>query len=346
MTMPLVVEVAISLAFLYLMLAVAGSAFHEFLAQRQGWRGRFMRTGLRRLISDRWIYMALIRHPSIAALYREEVGRPKPPSYVPPESFATALLDVVLNKARSLEPAAVVAADTDVTVEDYARAAEICGAHGYAIGDIVQPICVRAQDLDGAKGMLAAWYDSAMNRVSGDYKRGAQFRLFLIGLLIAIIFNIDSISVGSHLFRAPESAAAIADLATQALCERTEANGNCTLPATWSGETAADLKARVTDQLGNLDQLADAGLPIGYACLGNPTSTVTALTRDFGKAFTNCRDYWLQHASIWSIGEILFRIFGWLITAAAISFGAEFWFAFIVKFINLRGAGPKPQSAN
>jgi hypothetical protein len=346
MTMPLVVEVAISLAFLYLMLAVGGSALHEYLAQRQGWRGRFMRTGLRRLISDRWIYMALIRHPSVAALYREEAGRPKPPSYVPPESFATALLDVVLNKARSLEPATVVGADTDVTVQDYARAAEICGAHGYAIGNIVQPICVRAQELENAKEMLAAWYDSAMNRVSGDYKRSAQYRLFLIGLLIALVFNIDSISIGSHLFRSPESAAAIADLATQTLCEETGGDGSCALPATWTADSAADFKMKVAEQLGNLDQLADAGLPIGYACLGSTTSTVTALTRDFGAAFEECRGYWRDEFTAWSIGEIFFRIFGWLITAAAISFGAEFWFAFIVKFINLRGSGPKPQSAS
>ena len=39
-------------------------------------------------------------------------------------------------------------------------------------------------------------------------------------------------------------------------------------------------------------------------------------------------------------------IAGWLVTALALSLGAPFWFDLLTKFINIRGAGPKPKRAD
>ena len=38
----------------------------------------------------------------------------------------------------------------------------------------------------------------------------------------------------------------------------------------------------------------------------------------------------------------ILHLLGWLLTAAALSLGAPFWFDLLKKFINLRGAGQKP----
>ena len=38
----------------------------------------------------------------------------------------------------------------------------------------------------------------------------------------------------------------------------------------------------------------------------------------------------------------LVQILGWLLTAAALTLGAPFWFDLLNQFINLRGAGSKP----
>jgi len=35
---------------------------------------------------------------------------------------------------------------------------------------------------------------------------------------------------------------------------------------------------------------------------------------------------------------------GWVVTMVAVSFGAPFWFDLIQKLVNLRSAGPKPDS--
>ena len=41
----------------------------------------------------------------------------------------------------------------------------------------------------------------------------------------------------------------------------------------------------------------------------------------------------------------MWSLLGWIITAFAISLGAQFWFDLLTKFVNLRAAGPKPERA-
>jgi hypothetical protein len=59
-------------------------------------------------------------------------------------------------------------------------------------GDVVK---VRAE--------LAAWFDGAMDRLSGAYKRRTQLACFCIGLVIAIVFNMDSVHVFKVLWTRP-----------------------------------------------------------------------------------------------------------------------------------------------
>ncbi|MEK1928974.1 MAG: hypothetical protein AAAC47_04145 [Pararhizobium sp.] len=344
MTMPAFVELAISLSFLYLMLSILSSSVLEYLAQSRGWRGRCMRAGLRRLIEDRWIYMAVIRHPSVASLYRDEGGRFPPPSYMPPENFAESLLDVLLQKAISLDPDAGLDRNMPQTKGSYALAAQICAGAGYAIGSAVLPFLIQANSIEDAKTAVGKWYDTTMSRVSGSYKRETKKRLLLIGFTVAVLFNIDSISVTAQLLRSSNSRSAIADMATASLCAPGTGGPTCQLPAGIPVENLSDIKVAASNAQAELGRMADAGLPLGYACLGGVKSTTTALTDDFGGAFRACKKYWRDAFGPELIPEIIFRVIGWLITAVAISFGAEFWFDIATKFINLRGSGPKPKS--
>ena len=54
---------------------------------------------------------------------------------------------------------------------------------------------------------VAAWFDGAMDRVSGEFKRWTQAATFAIALASAVFFNINSIRVGEALWEHP----AIAD---------------------------------------------------------------------------------------------------------------------------------------
>jgi hypothetical protein len=51
--------------------------------------------------------------------------------------------------------------------------------------------------------------------------------------------------------------------------------------------------------------------------------------------------------SWWLVGwNVIVKIVGLLVTALALSLGAPFWFDVLSKFMNIRGAGPKPAPSN
>src|SRR5205807_167135 len=52
-----------------------------------------------------------------------------------------------------------------------------------------------AGDAQKARENIEFWFDMAMDRVSGGYKRRAQRALFVIGLVVAIGLNIDTVRI-------------------------------------------------------------------------------------------------------------------------------------------------------
>ena len=59
--------------------------------------------------------------------------------------------------------------------------------------------------------MLAGWFDNAMARMSGTYKRRQLLISLLLALLLAILFNIDSIHLFRTLWQQPSLAAHLRD---------------------------------------------------------------------------------------------------------------------------------------
>ena len=54
-------------------------------------------------------------------------------------------------------------------------------------------------DCEQARRNIEDWYDSAMDRVAGWYKKRTQFILFAIGLVLAVALNVDTITIAKHL---------------------------------------------------------------------------------------------------------------------------------------------------
>lgn len=67
------------------------------------------------------------------------------------------------------------------------------------------------------KKLLIAWYQATMERVSGLYKRKAQFNTFIIGFCIAITFNVNAIKIASKLFKDDDARAQITQLAAASI---------------------------------------------------------------------------------------------------------------------------------
>ncbi len=55
------------------------------------------------------------------------------------------------------------------------------------------------QNLEEFSKKIENWFDDSMNRVAGWYKRQTQFLLFAIGLVIAVMFNVDVLEIANKL---------------------------------------------------------------------------------------------------------------------------------------------------
>jgi hypothetical protein len=118
------------------------------------------------------------------------------PAYIPSRAFAGAFVDVIQGMPgdmASLEKAVSAIDDTQLR-------------------RLLQGFLARsAGQLDLFESQIADWFDNAMDRVSGGYKRRAQVMTFALGLLTAAAFNIDSFYVLSQLWARPGLAAAISN---------------------------------------------------------------------------------------------------------------------------------------
>jgi hypothetical protein len=202
-----ILDVAIGLALVYLLLSLVASAIREAFEGFVRSRAVELERGIRGLLGDmsgEGLARAFYEHPLISGLYqgpywpaaRRFFGR-NLPTYIPAESFAVALLDMVVRGP---------------TVAPYAaqQSTPILSVAGLRAGVVLLPsppvqravlsAIDRAQgDLERAQANVEAWYNSAMDGVSGRYKRRAQFWLFVIGLTTTLALNVNTLTIADYL---------------------------------------------------------------------------------------------------------------------------------------------------
>jgi hypothetical protein len=273
-------------------------------------------------------------------------GQKPQPSYIGAETFANAVI-AVSTKAGGRPP---------LVVEDIMRAAGITLA-----------------DRDKLRDEIMAWYDAAMDRLSGDYKRRSKTYLFVAGLMLAVTFNIDLLnitrSIWQNRFELDTVVAAIdayhADVAEAAKAtgktpgEFLEELRELSVKAANEGPDAlsAEEKALLDENRALLDarpqqiitdaEVLDAqSLPVGWK-LGDEDCAVETTAAAEGSEPPGCtfRD---QLVALWDRVTTFrnwkaMQIIGWILTALAILPGTKFWFDILGQALALRSSGPKPQ---
>lgn len=330
-----VLEAIIGLVFIYFLVSVLCSGLNEAIAQETGRRGRFLREGLINIVRDRWLFLRLINHPLVSSMYRDVPGKPRTPSYIPPGSLVNALLDIIVLKARQIDPARAATTGQMLTFDEVRAAAFTCKQGGFQVADAILPLLDAAQgNLDVARKNLEAWYTGGMDRVSGWYKLHTRRVLLVVGLLVAVVFNVDTLTIVTQLSRSAELRKSLADAATQVV-ETKRFNG-VELQVNEGDIKIAqdDLKKFASGIIAYEKQ----GLPIGHSCLSPAeVGTDTRLKAVIGRCWHNIR--------VTAAGDWLVKVLGWLVTGLAVSLGAPFWFDLLNKFIVVRSTiKPKEKS--
>jgi hypothetical protein len=321
-----VIDVAIGMIFVYLLLSLICSAANEAIESKLKNRAQDLEKGIKNLLGDKGLAEKLYGHDLINGLFSEkDKGKP---SYIPSKTFALALLNIVFPDGGSAVPAnqnilasfrqtiASLPADSPVTPIKDALLALIDDAQG---------------DIEKFRKNVEDWYDAAMDRVSGWYKRRAHAIILVLGLLISIGLNADTVYIAQRL---------VSDPGTR--------NGLVAAAQAYEKEVgAAQPTADAKDALKtNLQKLESLGLPLGWNIEPppDPDHPEAKPKMDLNLKWPGLR-VWHKDVIVGWYGQIRFHWLGWILTALAISLGAPFWFDMLNKIIVVRSTvKPKEKS--
>jgi hypothetical protein len=338
MTLGAVLDVAFGLSFTFALLAIIASSIQEIIASVLSTRGKVLQSMMVQILSHQPtqpgvaaavpaavappggapdLATRVLGHPLIASLGTPNLpawlsrwlNSAKLPSYVPSGNFATALIET-LREGHD---------DTLAVSSQVSRAIALLPDNS-PVKRSLQGFIIEAKgDLDAFRARVQAWYDDAMDRASGVYKRYAQYTLLVIGLILAVAINADIIGIADTLWRDKNMRDVVASAATEYMQQHPRSAGPATSqpPTSTTPTPGADSvpgEQEIRDASGVVAQLP---IPLGWGNAGYGTSTNPGLM-------------------------VARKILGLLLTAFAISLGAPFWFDMLQNIANLRGAGPKP----
>lgn len=190
-----VLEVIIGLTFIYLVLSLICTNINEWIATIISLRAKTLEKAIWSIVNDDAIVTEIYNHPAIriSALV-ERTMRVKKPSYIPAQSMAIALVDVI--KARYPEH--------NITGPNRSLQQVRQGVDLLPDGPLkamVKSVLVSNDDLAQLYKSLEQWFDSAMDRVSGWYKRKIQIISLAVAIFLAIMTNADSLNIINTLYQ-------------------------------------------------------------------------------------------------------------------------------------------------
>jgi len=186
-----------------------------------------------------------------------------------------------------------------------------------------------------ARANIEQWFDSSMDRISGVFKRHAQWWALFIGAFLALVLNVDSIALTKHLWREPTTRQVLVGKADEFKFDETVA-----------AEDPNKAMQQFNEQLSGLD------LPIGWSvntidthdnedinsCQPSPADE----DQYFGMlwfAENKCLNPTTpDNSTNWGL-----KLIGIFISGLATMQGAPYWFDILKKLVNVRGNGVKPE---
>jgi len=211
-----------------------------------------------------------------------------------------------------------------------------------------------ATDMAALEKSVEAWYNSAMDRVSGWYRYHTQKVLLGIGILLAIGLNADTVNIVQQLSKNPTLRESVVAAAQAAAAEKKSEQTNKASQGSASGQgsnpspdqasspdqnhppnnppkeeksdqgAGPDLGKQVQNVSEQISKVQGLGIPLGWPPLKplKPNEHVGW----FCRAWQDARPV-LERPTTY---------IGWLLTAIAVSLGAPFWFDMLNKIMVVR----------
>lgn len=194
-----------------------------------------------------------------------------------------------------------------------------------AVGPLLE---ATGNKLDKALDSMEKWYEDAMDRVTGWYKRYSQAFALILAFLVALGLNADTFAVGKTLYNDQVMRSAMVTLAAESVKQPLPKQAAEGKPVDWEKKLQTINK--------DYQKISSVNLPLGWDKWWEQSKETLKSQGIINKA-----------GAVENKGGLLWFWFitsfpGLLFTAFMVSLGSNFWFELLSKFINMRNAGKKP----
>ncbi len=183
---------------------------------------------------------------------------------------------------------------------------------------------------------VETWFDNGMTRANGVYKRNAKGFAFILGVIIAVVANVDTFYVVNQLSHDSVLRGMLASQATTTV-------ENIDIETEGLPEDRGELEAAGGFEIEDLD------LPIGWSPDNQSQQTLYRLgIKEAKEDQYKALDPVTGEATIRNVEQFgvvkrgfgwVKQCFGWLISGVAISMGAPFWFELLSKVVDIKNTG-------
>ena len=322
-----VLDLVILLSFIYFIGSLILSSINEAIAGTLRLRPKQLQESLEQLFFDpawtKWVQGTLKTNPHIQSLMK---ASDKYPSYIPASNFVLAVISQLgASNYNSTGLQTAINASTLPIV----------------FKSVLTDLAAEAQNatIDFEK-KIELFYNNAMDRAGGVYKK--QIRLFtvIIALIVAICLNLDTVKlVQDELGDKAKLAQVASDIAKQVPLFKQTSNGlETTTIQTKSGAIAVNHKVDTGKKVNaDLKQVSDLTV-----YLGETSGFTTGYSEDGGF----CNQWAGSEKEAFGERVLVFfkKLLGILITAFALQLSSSFWFDLMSKIVNVRAAGNKPKT--
>ncbi|HMA96095.1 MAG TPA: hypothetical protein VKP30_25590 [Polyangiaceae bacterium] len=170
-----VLEVVLGFVFGFAGFSFACAAAVDFLESARAQRGKLLAAFVERMLGPE-LKHRFYQH----GLIRSQSKSGRLPSYLTARSFACVMLDLLELDAATFR-------------------SKLEGLNG-EIGQALRTLTKDAADLEQARERIECWFDSAMARCSGFYRRRTRWAAFSVALVLAALLNVDAIEIASTLY--------------------------------------------------------------------------------------------------------------------------------------------------
>jgi predicted nucleic acid-binding Zn-ribbon protein len=309
-----ILEVIIGLVFLYLIFSLLATFVNEVISTFLKFRSKHLKKAIQNMMNDKdgkgiALFEKFNDHPLIRS-YIEKNGKGFP-SYLNAKKFAKIIIEIsniseiIDEKVKEDLPDGFL----KKIIEEYIKKSK-------------GKVEVKVEDLEKN---IEDWFNSVMERTSGWYNRKIKKLTLYTAIIIAIVFNFDTIHVFQRLSKDSKSRTELVMYAENSIdkyakyvqidttIERTD-----TLLIEKMDSLKNNINSIIYEEIESIEAIAGIGWVL-------PKSELKEIDTVL---------YWLLKLS------------GWIITAMAISLGAPFWFDLLDKVMKIRGTGKQEKLPN